>query len=132
MTLNPQEYEKLLPGVRALVNKVIQKNMGDSMLFSAGTDTQIIIAEVVKYKPDLPCLTMHFKDGNPKDTQYVKRMVELFKLNQETNFFGKEEVLSNAPKVVAALKKYDPMEIRNSMPVYMGLTLLREKGYKSH
>ncbi len=131
MTLNPEEYAKLLPEVRVLVNKVVQKNMGDSMLFSAGTDTQIIVSEVVKYKPDLPCLTMHFKDGNPKDTQYVKLMVELLKLNQETNFFGKEEVLSNAPKVVKALKKYDPMEIRNSMPVYIGLTLLKEKGYKN-
>jgi asparagine synthase (glutamine-hydrolysing) len=131
VTLNPQEYTKLLPEVRVLVNKIVQKNMGDSMLFSAGTDTQIIIAEVTKYKPDLPCLTMHFKDGNPKDTEYVKKMVAFLKLNHETHMFGKEEVLTNAPKVVKALKKYDPMEIRNSMPVYIGLTLLKEKGYKS-
>jgi asparagine synthase (glutamine-hydrolysing) len=131
LALNPQEYAKLLPEVRALVNRVVQKNMADSMLFSAGTDTQIIIAEAAKYKPQIPCLTMHFKDGNPKDTEYVKKMVDFLKLNQETNFFGKEEVLSNAPKVVAALKKYDPMEIRNSMPVYIGLTILNEKGCKS-
>jgi asparagine synthase (glutamine-hydrolysing) len=131
VTLNPQEYAKLLPEVRTLVNKVVQKNMADSMLFSAGTDTQIIVAEAVKYKSDLPCLTMHFKDGNPKDTEYVKKMVAFLKLNQETHMFGKEEVLSNAPKVVKALKKYDPMEIRNSMPVYIGLTILKEKGYKT-
>ena len=116
MTLNPQEYEKLLPEVRALVNKVVQRNMADSMLFSAGTDTQIIVSEAVKYKPDLSCLTMHFTGGNPKDTEYVKRMVELLKLKQETKMFGKEEVLNNAPNVVKALRKYDPMEIRNSMP----------------
>jgi asparagine synthase (glutamine-hydrolysing) len=131
VTLNPQDYAKLLPEVRALVNKVVKKNMADSMLFSAGTDTQIIVAEAVKYKPDLPCLTMHFTGGNPKDTEYVKKMVAFLKLNQETKFFGKEEVLSNAPKVVKALKKFDPMEIRNSMPVYIGLTLLKEKGYKT-
>jgi len=74
---------------------------------------------------------MHFKHGNPKDTEYVKKMVAFLKLNHETHMFGKEEVLTNAPKVVKALKKYDPMEIRNSMPVYIGLTLLKEKGYKS-
>lgn len=128
MTLNPQEYEKLLPEVRILVKKVVERNMGDSMLFSAGTDTQIIAYEAVKYKPSLPCLTMHFKHGNPKDTKYVKKMVAFLKLNHETHIFGREEVLSNAPKVVKALKKFDPMEIRNSMPVYIGLKILKEKG----
>lgn len=131
MTLNPQEYEALLPKARALVNKVVQRNMADAMLFSAGTDTQIIAYEAVKYKPDIPCLTMHFKHGNPADTEYVKKMVAFLKLNHETHIFGREEVLGNAPKVVEALKKFDPMEIRNSMPVYIGLTILKEKGLKS-
>ena len=131
LTLNSKEYVKLLPKVRALVNKVVQRNMGDSMLFSAGTDTQIIAYEAVKHKPNIQCLTMHFKHGNPKDTEYVKRMVALLKLNQETHVFGREEVLINAPKVVEALKKFDPMEIRNSMPVYIGLTILKGKGLKN-
>ena len=129
--LDPQEYVKLLPEVRALVNKVVQKNMADSMLFSAGTDTQLIAYEAVKYKPKIPCLTMHFKHGNPKDTEYVKKMVSFLKLNHETHVFGREEVLSNAPKVVEVLKKFDPMEIRNSIPVYTGLTILRKKGFNS-
>jgi len=38
VTLDPQEYVNLLPEVQALVNKVVQKNMADAMLFSAGTD----------------------------------------------------------------------------------------------
>lgn len=131
MTLNPQEYAPLLPEARALVNKVVQRNMADAMLFSAGTDTQIIAYEAVKYKPQIPCLTMHFKHGNPADTEYVKRMVAFLKLNHETHMFGRDEVFNNAPKVVAALKKFDPMEIRNSMPVYIGLTILKKKGVKS-
>jgi asparagine synthase (glutamine-hydrolysing) len=131
MTLNPQEYLKLLPEVRTLVNKVVQKNMADSMLFSAGTDTQIIAYEAVKYTPKIPCLTLHFKHGNPKDAEYVRKMVALLNLNHETHMFGRDEVLSNAPKVVAALKKFDPMEIRNSMPVYIGLTIFKKKGLKS-
>jgi len=131
MTLNPQEYTNLLPETRNLVNTVVQKNMADGFLFSAGTDTTIIAYEAVKYKPQIPCLTMAFKHGNPKDTEYVKKMVAFLKLNHETHVFDRDEVLSNAPKVVAALKKFDPMEIRNSMPVYIGLTLLKKKGVKS-
>ena len=131
MTLDQREYVNLLPEVRALVNKVVQKNMADGMLFSAGTDTTIIAYEAVKYKPQIPALTMAFKHGNPRDTEYVKKMVALLKLNHETHVFDRAEVLSNVPKVVEALKKFDPMEIRNSMPVYIGLTLMKKKGVKS-
>ena len=129
--LNPEEYLNLLPETRKLVNTVVKNNMADGFLFSAGTDTQIIAYEAVKYKPDIPCLTLAFKHSNPKDTQYVKKMVDFLKLNQETHVFDRDEALANAPKVVAALKKFDPMEIRNSLPVYIGLTLLKKKGVNS-
>ena len=131
MTLDKKEYVNILPEVKPLINKVVQKNMADSMLFSAGTDTSIIAYEAVKTKPNIPCLTLAFKHGNPKDTQYVKQMVDFLKLKQETHVFGREEVLETYPKVVDALKKFDPMEIRNSLPVYIGLTLLKPKGYKT-
>ncbi len=131
MTVNEQEYVKALPQVRDLINRVVRRNMADSMLFSAGTDTQIIAYEAVKYNPKIAALTLAFKHGNPKDTEYVNKMVSFLKLNHETYIFDRKEVLDNASKVVAALKKFDPMEIRNSMPVYIGLTILRKKGYKS-
>ncbi len=131
MTLKQEDYVKLLPETKILINKVVQRNMADSMLFSAGTDTSIIAYEAVKYKPNIPCLTLAFKHGHPKDTEYVKTMVAFLKLNQETHIFDKDEVLKFFPKVVEALKKFDPMEIRNSLPVYIGLTLLKPKGIKS-
>ncbi len=131
MTLDRKEYAKFLPEAKTLVNKLVQKHMADCMLFSAGTDTSIIAYEAVKYKPDILCLTLAFKHGNPKDTQYVKEMVAFLKLNQETHIFDKDEVLKFFPKVVDALKKFDPMEIRNSLPVYIGLTLMKPKGMKS-
>ncbi len=131
MTLNETEVNKLLPEVRTLINKCVKKNLADGFLFSAGTDTQIIAYEAVKYKPDIPCLTLAFKHGQPKDTQYVKMMVEFLHLKHETYEFGKEDVFKFYPKVVEALKKFDPMEIRNSLPVYIGLTLLKPKGIKT-
>jgi len=47
VALDPREYVNLLPEIRALVNKVVQKNMADGILFSAGTDTTIIAYEAV-------------------------------------------------------------------------------------
>jgi asparagine synthase (glutamine-hydrolysing) len=131
LSINESEVSKLLPEVKTLINKCVQRNLADGFLFSAGTDTQIIAYEAVKYKPDIPCLTLAFKHGTPKDTEYVKKMVELLHLKHETYEFGREDVLKFYPKVVEALKKFDPMEIRNSLPVYIGLTLLKPKGIQS-
>jgi len=131
LTLDPKDYESLLPEIRTLVNRSVQNNMTEAMLFSAGTDTQILAYEAVKYNPKIKTLTMAFKHGKPKDAKYVKKMVAFLNLNQETHTFGREEVINNAPKIVKALKKFDPMEIRNSIPVYIGLTILKEKGVKT-
>ncbi len=131
MTLERKDYAQYLPEAKKVVHEVVKKNMADCMLFSAGTDTSIMAYEAVKYKSDLPCLTMAFKHGNPKDAQYVKLMVDFLRLKQETHVFGRDEVLKFYPKVVEVLKKFDPMEIRNSLPVYIGLTLFKPKGYKT-
>jgi asparagine synthase (glutamine-hydrolysing) len=132
MTLSKEDYLTYLPEVRALVNRVVQRNMAEGILFSAGTDTTIIAYEAVKYKPNLPALTLAFKHGSPKDTEYVKKMVAFLKLkDHRTHVFEREEVLANAPKVVEILRSFDPMEIRNSMPVYIGLTLMKASGVNS-
>ena len=131
MAINEKEYVRLLPEARALVNGIVKNNMAEGIMFSAGTDTSIIAYEAVKYKPRIPALTLAFKYGNPKDTEYVKEMIESLNLNQETYVFNKDEAIDNLPKVVEVLKKFDPMEIRNSLPVYIGLTLIKKKGIKS-
>jgi asparagine synthase (glutamine-hydrolysing) len=131
MALSEKDYANLLPEARALINKVIQNNMAEGILFSAGTDTSIIAYEAVKYYPRIPALTLAFKYGNPKDTDYVKEMVSNLNLNHETHVFDRDEVIDAVPKVVEVLKKFDPMEIRNSLPVYIGLTLLKKKSVKT-
>jgi len=132
MTLDEEDYASYLPEVRTLVNRVVVRNMAEGILFSAGTDTQIIAYEAIKYMPNIPALTLAFKHGDPKDTEYVKKMVAFLKLkDHKTHVFERDEVLENAPKVVAILRSFDPMEIRNSMPVYIGLKLLKARGVNS-
>ena len=80
MAPNKSEYERLLPEIRALTDEVVKRNMADGILFSAGVDTSVIAYHAVKYKPKIPALTMSFKHGQPKDTEYVKKMVDFLKL----------------------------------------------------
>jgi len=131
MLLNQQEYESLLPEVRDLVNKVVQRNMADGILFSAGTDTSIIAYEAVKFNPDIKALTVSFKEGKPRDTRYVRRMVSFLNLNHETHEFDSKDAVRAAGKVVEVLKTFDPMDVRNTLPVYIGMTVAKEKGINS-
>jgi len=125
------DLAKLLPEARALVNKVVQKNMAEGILFSAGTDTSIIAYEAVKYDPDIKAITVSFKQGKPRDTEYVKKMVEFLNLNHEFYVFDVEEAVSATKKVVDVLKTFDPMDIRNTVPAYIGLTVAKKEGIKS-
>jgi len=129
--LEHSEYVNLLPEVRALVSKVVQRNMAEGIMFSAGTDTSIIAYEAIKFNPDLKALTVEFEHGTPKDKKYVNKMVEFLKLNHEFLVFGHDEMVAAAEKVVEILKTFDHMEVRNSVPVYIGLTAAKEKGIKS-
>ena len=129
--IEQSEYVNLLPEVRALVNKVVQRNMAEGILFSAGTDTSIIAYEAIKFNPEIKALTLEFEHGTPKDKKYVEKMVEFLKLNHELLVFGHDEMVSAAEKVVEILKTFDHMEVRNSVPVYIGLTAAKEKEIKS-
>ena len=131
MSLDRLELESVLPEVRVLVNKVVQRNMAEGILFSAGTDTSIVAYEAVKFKQDIKALTVSFDEGKPRDTRYVMRMVSTLNLNHEFHVFDSEDTVRAAGKVVEVLKTFDPMDIRNSVPVYIGLTVGKEKGINS-
>jgi asparagine synthase (glutamine-hydrolysing) len=129
MPLDPKEYIHCIPEAKNIVVKVIENNLGDGILFSAGTDTSIIAYEAIKHNPDISTLTIAFKQGDPQDAVYVKKMVEFLKLkNHQTYSFDVKEALENVPKVVKVLKTFDPMDVRNSMSIYIGLAHLKEKG----
>jgi len=129
--LVPSDYVKLLPEVRGLVGEIVQRNMAEGIMFSAGTDTSIIGYEAVKVNPDIKALTVEFEHGNPKDKKYVEKMAEFLNLNHELIVFGHDEMIAAAGKVVEILKTFDAMEVRNSIPVYIGLTAAKERVIKS-
>jgi len=100
-------------------------------LFSAGTDTSILAYEALKFKPDLKALTIVFKQGKPEDIEFVKRMVAYLKLNHEFQVFNASDAASVTARVINILKTFDPMQVRHSIPVYIGLMKAKEKDLKS-
>jgi asparagine synthetase B (glutamine-hydrolysing) len=53
MTLTKEEYVNVIPELRRIIKNVVQRNMAEGILFSAGTDTSIIAYEAVKVNPNL-------------------------------------------------------------------------------
>lgn len=131
MAIDKKDYEKMLPELRLIVNKVVKNNMAEGILFSAGTDTSIIGYEAVKFNPKIKAFTVAFKQGKPRDTEYVKKMVSFLKLDHEFVEFEIEEAIKKAEDVVKVLKTYDTMDVRNTLPAYIGMTVAKENGIKS-
>jgi asparagine synthase (glutamine-hydrolysing) len=131
MVIDQTENTVLLSELRVLLNKVIQHNLAEGLLFSAGTDTSIIAYEALKFKPDLKAMTIIFEQGIPEDTEYVNRMVAYLKLNHEFQVFNVSDATSTAIKVVGILKTFDPMQIRHGIPIHIGLTKAKKEGLKS-
>ena len=131
MTIDQTKNTVLLSELRVLLNKVIQQNLAEGLLFSAGTDTSILAYEALKFKPDLKALTIVFEQGKPEDIEFVKRMVAYLKLNHEFQVFNASDAASSAVRVINILKTFDPMQIRHSIPVYIGLMKAKEKDLKS-
>ena len=131
VTVTKEEYEKKLPELRNIVNTVVQKNMAEGILFSAGTDTSIIGYEAVKFNPKIKAFTVAFKEGKPRDTEYVKKMVSFLNLDHEFVIFDIQQGVKAAEDVVKVLKTYDPMDVRNTLPAYIGMMAAKEKGVKS-
>lgn len=131
MVINQTENTVLLSELRVLLNKVIQQNLAEGLLFSAGTDTSILAYEALKFKPDLKAITLVFEQGVPEDIEFVKRMVAYLKLDHEFQVFNATDAARTATKVISILKTFDPMQVRHAIPVYVGLTRAKKKGLKS-
>ena len=131
MVINQTKNTVLLSELRVLLNKVIQQNLAEGLLFSAGTDTSILAYEALKFKPDLKAITLVFEQGVPEDIEFVKRMVAYLKLDHEFQVFNATEAARTAIKVIGILKTFDPMQVRHAIPIYIGLTRAKKESLKS-
>ena len=120
------DEEEMLPKVRALIGKVVKKNLVEGLLFSGGLDTSVIAVEASKHRK-ITAITICFKQGEAKDLTYAKKLTDFLKLNHIIHFFDVKELFESLNDVISILKTFDPMEVRNSVPVYIGLKLAKEK-----
>ena len=110
-----------------LLEKAVKKKITRDMLFSGGIDTSILATILSKYVR-VRGFTCAFKEGNPLDTKYAKLMAKQFNIEHYMNPFGEKEVFEAIPHVVKVLNSFDPMEVRNSITITIGLKFAKSYG----
>ena len=123
-TIAPPE---LLRELRASVESAVERNRAEAILLSGGLDTSIVAALASKHQP-LRAYTIALEDAPSPDLEYASIMAKALDLNHKVHQFSVEEFIGNLPEVVKTLKVFDPMEIRNSAAVYIGMKEAKKDG----
>jgi len=113
--------------LRALLEKAVKKNLTEDMLFSGGIDTSILATIVSKYVR-IRGFTCAFKQANALDLKYAKLMAKQLNIEHYINPFDEDEIFEVIPNVVKVLGSFDPMEVRNSITIMIGLKFAKSYG----
>ena len=118
---------ELLRDLRAAVESAVERNKAEAILLSGGLDTSIVAALASK-QGLLRAYTIALEGAPSPDIKYANLMAEHLGLNHKLHIFGVEELMENLPEVVRTLRVFDPMEIRNSAAVYIGMKEAKKDG----
>ncbi|MCX8176168.1 MAG: asparagine synthase C-terminal domain-containing protein [Candidatus Bathyarchaeota archaeon] len=111
-------------------DEVIKDYNVDAILLSGGLDTSILACLFSRYfKPYL--ITVGFVEGEAPDVYYAKLVAQHLKLPIHVKFFSVEEAKEAAKYVIKAVKSFDPVEIRNDIPIYVALKEVKMLGLNS-
>jgi asparagine synthase (glutamine-hydrolysing) len=110
-------------------NEVIKDYCADAILLSGGLDTSIIACLGIKYfKPF--AITVGFTNEAP-DLKYARIVANHFKLQNFIKIFNIKEAIEAAEQVIKIIKTFDPMEVRNDIPLYIAMVYAKKYGFKS-
>ena len=113
--------------IRTLLEDAVKRNLTEGILLSGGLDTSILAFVASKFK-SLKAFTVAFRRGESPDLGYARMIAETLRLNHQVYSFDEEELYSVLPTVVKVTGSFDPMEIRNSVAIYIGLKCARDSG----
>jgi asparagine synthase (glutamine-hydrolysing) len=110
-----------------LLDNAVKNNLSDGILLSGGLDTSIL-AVIASRFTSLKAVTVAFENALAPDVGYAVLMAKRLGLKHIVRTFDEYELYDVIPVVVKATKSFDPMEIRNSVPIYVGLKTAKENG----
>ena len=113
--------------LQTLLEKAVKKNLAQGILLSGGLDTSILAVVTSKFV-SLKAFTVALQGAPAPDVKYATLVAKRLKFKHLVHYFGEDELYDGIKKVVETMKSFDPMEIRNSVAVYVGLKVAKENG----
>jgi asparagine synthase (glutamine-hydrolysing) len=109
------------------LEKAVKKNLAQGILLSGGLDTSIL-AVIASKLLSLKAFTVALEDAPASDLKYASLVAKRLNLKHLVHHFGEDELYEGIRKVVETMRSFDPMEIRNSATIYVGLKVAKENG----
>ena len=122
--------EEICIKLRELVERIAQRNLAEGILLSGGLDTSILAAVASKYIR-LKAFTCAFQGTTAPDVEHATLVADRLRISHYIHYFDDEELYEAARFVIKTLRVFDPMEVRNSSTIYIGLKLAKDNGVKS-
>ncbi|MBS7659074.1 MAG: asparagine synthase-related protein [Candidatus Bathyarchaeia archaeon] len=124
------EIEEICIRIKELTESVVKRNLAEGIMLSGGLDTSILAAVASKYTR-LKAFTCAFQGAPAPDVEHSTLIATKLNLPHYIHYFIDEELYEAARSVIKILKVFDPMEVRNSATVYIGLKFAKANGVKS-
>jgi len=113
--------------LRLLLEEAIKKNLADGILLSGGLDTSVLAVIASKFV-SLKAFTVALLGAQAPDIEYATLVANNLQLKHFIHYFDEDELHDAISRVVKTMRSFDPMEIRNSITIYVGLRVAREEG----
>ena len=113
--------------LRLLSQEAVKRNSTEGILLSGGLDTSILAA-IASKSASLKAFTVALEGAPAPDVQYATLMARRLALEHVVCYFQNDELYDAVRVVVKTMRSFDPMEIRNSIAVYIGLKVAKEHG----
>ena len=112
--------------LRENLKEIVQKYSDSSLLLSGGLDSSILACLM---KPKFSIVTSLGTDS--MDIEYARRIARKYSENHIECVVDFDDIIMTVPHIVKTFKTFDPLEIRNSAVIYLGLKTSRDQGFMS-
>ena len=112
--------------LRENLKEIVQKYSDSSLLLSGGLDSSILACLM---KPKFSIVTSLGTDS--MDIEYARRIARKYSENHIECVVDFDDIMMTVPHIVKTFKTFDPLEIRNSAVIYLGLKTSRDQGFMS-
>ena len=117
--------------LRTLVEDAVESSPADGILLSGGLDTSILSAISRKQARGLKAVSVAVADAGSPDEPFVKMVAESCGFELRVLRPTLADLVSMMPSLIRVLRVFDPMELRNSVVTWLGLTAPRECGIET-